>query len=311
MSDWWDEGKREIKRLSIQYCKNRASARRAERDLLVRLAAFLKHRVDSGAIFCFGPYQSTLSSLAKFDFEEARGAQVRSRTRWVEEGESSSSYFFRLVKKHGVDRLVSALRQDDGSIVTSAPDLVGCFANFYSALFSVEDVDRVSQQELLSKLSARLSADQSEVCEGALSVDECFSALKGMAHRKAPGNDGLPMEFSVKFWSVLGADLVKVLNSCFFNRRLSKTQRRGVISLSFKKGDRLDPRNWRPISLLNVDYKIASRSIAGRLLKVLHAVVGKTKRVVSLDVSLGKMLRICEMLSITFPRLGPRVRFSL
>ena len=99
--DWWDEGKREIKRLSIDYCKKRASARRTERDLLVRLAEFLKQRVDSGAMFCFGPYQSTLSSLAKFDLEAARGAQVRSRARWVEEGESSSAYFFRLVKKQG------------------------------------------------------------------------------------------------------------------------------------------------------------------------------------------------------------------
>lgn len=226
-------------------------------------------------MFCFGPYQSTLSSLAKFDLEAARGAQVRSRARSVEEGESSSAYFFRLVKKQGADRLVSALRLDDGSIVNSAPDLVDCFANFYCTLFSAEEVDRVSQEELLSKLSASLSADQSEVCEGALSVDECFSALKGMAHRKAKGNDGFPMEFYVKFWQVLGADLVRVLNSCLANRRLSKSQRRGVISLSFKKGDRLDPRNWRPISLLNVDYKSASRAIAGRLLKVLHVVVGK------------------------------------
>ena len=99
--DWWNEGKREIKRLSIDYCKKRASARRTERDLLVRLAEFLKQRVDSGAMFCFGPYQSTLSSLAKFDLEAALGAQVRSRARWVEEGESSSAYFFRLVKKQG------------------------------------------------------------------------------------------------------------------------------------------------------------------------------------------------------------------
>ena len=69
--------------------------------------------------------------------------------------------------------------------------------------------------------------------------------------------------------------MVRVLNSCFSAGRLSRSQRQGVISLSFKKGDRLDPKNWRPISLLNVDYKIASRAIAGRLLKVLSSVVDK------------------------------------
>ena len=35
------------------------------------------------------------------------------------------------------------------------------------------------------------------------------------------------------------------------------------------------PKNWRPISLLNCGYKIASRGIAGRLLKVIHLVVEK------------------------------------
>ena len=83
------------------------------------------------------------------------------------------------------------------------------------------------------------------------------------------------MEFYVKFWDVLGPDLVSVLNSCLVSGSLALSQRRGIISLSFKKGDRLDPRNWRPITLLNVDYKLASRAIAGRLLKVIHLIVAK------------------------------------
>ena len=37
----------------------------------------------------------------------------------------------------------------------------------------------------------------------------------------------------------------------------------------------MDPRNWRPISPLNVDYKIASRAIAGRLLQMLSSVIDK------------------------------------
>ena len=106
-------------------------------------------------------------------------------------------------------------------------------------------------------------------------MDECLAALQGMARSKAPGSDGLPMEFYLKFWNVLGSDLVMVLNSCFDSGSLSLSQHRGVISLTFKKGDRLDPRNWRPITLLNADYKIASRVIAGHLLKVIHLVVDK------------------------------------
>ena len=42
-----------------------------------------------------------------------------------------------------------------------------------------------------------------------MSVEECFVALKGMARGKTPGVDGLPMEFYLKFWDVLGADLVR------------------------------------------------------------------------------------------------------
>ena len=61
-----------------------------------------------------------------------------------------------------------------------------------------------------------------------------------------------------------------------------------MVSLSFKNGNRLDPKNWRPISLLNVDYKIASRAIAGRLLKVLHAVVGKDQTCGVPDRFIGK-----------------------
>ena len=275
LAKWWEDGKSRVKGLTIRYCCSRSAMRSRNRDLLVRLVAHLKAKVDAGSISCPGPYHSALSELAALDSVVGRGAQVRSRIRWVEEGESSSAYFFRLEKKHSADRWISALRDDDGSIVSSPEDLCRCFSSFYASLFTAASTDPSARTSLLANLDSTLDSDQAALCEGLVTLDECLTALQGMARSKAPGLDGLPMEFYVKFWDVLGFDLVAVLNSCLTAGCLSLSQRRGVISLTFKKGDRLDPRNWRPITLLNVDYKLASRVIAGRLLKVIHLVVNK------------------------------------
>ena len=266
LAKWWEVGKRKIRQLTRDYCVRRAAEAHASRDLLVRLSLHLKTRFDEGLVTAYEPYRSILSRLAEFDLAAARGAQVRSRTRWVEEDETSSAYFCRLEKKRSAERWISAIRNPSGRIVSDPHDLCDSFYAFYSDLFTASPVDPVAQQSLLSNLTATLSQDQADLCEGYLGVEECREALMGMPRNKAPGSDGLPMEFYVRFWDVLGSDLVSILNSCFDAGFLSSSQRRGVISLSFKKGDRLDPRNWRLISLLNVDYKLAARVIAGRLL---------------------------------------------
>ena len=91
----------------------------------------------------------------------------------------------------------------------------------YSDLFSASLVDARIQADPPGNLSSSLTGDQSSLCEGHLSVDEVLSALRGMARRKAPGLDGPPMEFYLKFWSVLGSDLVSVLHSCLNSGSLS------------------------------------------------------------------------------------------
>ena len=160
-------------------------------------------------------------------------------------------------------------------MVADKDGLCDVFRSFYLDLFSAAPCESGAGAELLSNISSVLPFPSSEVCEGLLSREECFAALQGMACGKAPGCDGLPMKSYLNFWHVLALDLVCVLNSAFRLGSLSRSQRRGIITSSFKKGDRVDPKNWRPISLLNVDYKIASRSIAARLLKVIHLVVDK------------------------------------
>ena len=206
------------------------------------------------------PYRSALAELERRDTQAAQG-------------ETSSAYFFRLVKRQSAESRITALKDPDGNIFSDPDDVLALLSSFYKQLFSAEDTDPDARASMLSNINSRLSPAQAGLCQGPLTLGECHRALAGMARGKTPGLDGFPMEFYLVFWDLLGADLVEILNSCYRSGRLSPSQRSGVISLTFKKGDRLDPKNWRPISLLGVDYKIASRAIAGRLLKVIEHVV--------------------------------------
>ena len=94
-----------------------------------------------------------------------------------------------------------------------------------------------------------------------------------MPSAKSPGVDSLPAEFYHRFWTLLGPDLVEVYNFCYRHDRLCKSQRQGAITLLYKKGDCLDPANWRPITLLCVDYKIVAKALGNRLLQVIASVI--------------------------------------
>lgn len=256
LQSWWDRGKERIKGIAIDFCARESKDSKLCRSLLVNLATHLKSKVDLGMVSLLDVYESVQSRIANIDLSAARGAQVRSRVRWAEEGETSSRYFFRLEKKHGTENWIPAMKNSDGSIASSIVEICDSWVSFYSSLFTACDTDLTVQDALLDSLSSSLSPEQAGSCDGLISSGEAYTALSGMAKAKSPGSDGFPAEFYLAFWDVLGSDLVEVFNASFDSGSLPLSQRGALISLIFKKGNRLEHKNWRPISLLNVDYKL-------------------------------------------------------
>ncbi|GBG72440.1 hypothetical protein CBR_g12016 [Chara braunii] len=108
-----------------------------------------------------------------------------------------------------------------------------------------------------------------------ITLEETTQTLKSMARGKSPGMDGLTVEFYSQCWGVMGPPLVEVYNGVLTGGKLGKRMTHGVISLLFKKGDKAEVRNWRPISLLNVSYKILAKTLARRLGHHLPSLVEK------------------------------------
>ena len=82
------------------------------------------------------------------------------------------------------------------------------------------------------------------------------------------------MEFYRVFWPLLGKFMVDSFNEAYNLKEMSHSQKQAVITLIEKKGkDRNYLENWRPISLINVDPKIASKVIATGVIKVLPEII--------------------------------------
>ena len=119
-----------------------------------------------------------------------------------------------------------------------------------------------------------ISDDERRLCEGLLTARECVESLKNMESNKTPGTDGIPVEFYKVFWNDIKPFFFASINASRTKGLLSISQRRGLLTLIPKKDKALCYiKNWRPISLLNCDYKIAAKSIANRIKRTLPSVI--------------------------------------
>ena len=115
--------------------------------------------------------------------------------------------------------------------------------------------------------------DNADFCEGPITLNELYEAASKIALSKTPGLDGLPVEFYLKFWGKIGKILVDILNEGFKLGHLPSSQQISIIRLIYKRYDKRLLKNWRSISLLNVDYKLAAKVLANRLRKVLSKTI--------------------------------------
>ncbi|GBG61493.1 hypothetical protein CBR_g21836 [Chara braunii] len=87
-------------------------------------------------------------------------------------------------------------------------------------------------------LTVRVSEEVRIGLNRPVTEEELVSTLRCMARGKAPGDDGLPVEFFECCGEGLRSDLVEMYNTIRTRGRLGKSMTRGVISLLFKKGER-------------------------------------------------------------------------
>ena len=180
--------------------------------------------------------------------------------------------------------------------------------HFYKTLFAERhQIQNENITAYLSQISILvLTGEQSQTCEGPILENKLLKALKNMSNNESPGNDCLAKEFYESFWENLKKPLCASITKAFHRGELSHSQKQAVIKLIEKKDrDKKFIKNWRPISLLNIDTKLISKVLAERLKNVLPSLISsdQTAYVKGRFISEGgrlisNVLEICNKLQI-------------
>ncbi|KAJ4933329.1 hypothetical protein JOQ06_030161, partial [Pogonophryne albipinna] len=237
---------------------------------IVELETISETTGDRGYIEILKEKKMALANLLDV---KGQGALVRSRFLNTNEMDAPTSFFFGLEKKNGQRRVIHSLLSDTGQEITEPSQIRRRAVSFYSTLYTSEYEEGETLSEGFCNELPQVSEETNSLLEGPLTIQELQTALQGMQGRRAPGIDGLSVEFYKADWDVLSHDLLDVFNESLASGSMPMSCRRAVITLLPKKGNLQDIKNWRPVYLLCVDYKLLSKALATRLGRAVEQVI--------------------------------------
>uniref|UniRef100_A0A1A8UUH3 exodeoxyribonuclease III n=1 Tax=Nothobranchius furzeri TaxID=105023 RepID=A0A1A8UUH3_NOTFU len=196
----WEWFKFQIKTVSIKISKSSSKQKKHEQQNIVEgiNKLCLKKDLSLEDHILLNKFQSQLDNIY---LEKANGAYVRSRARWIEEGEKNSSYFFNLEKQRQTKKKICKLSLQDG--ITDDPDKINKeIFHFYRELYK-SHYSKEAATDFFGKIKEHitpLANDLKNLTEGKLEIGELDKSLKQMPKGKSPGIDGLTVEFYIGFW---------------------------------------------------------------------------------------------------------------
>lgn len=281
LADTWERIKHECKRMCIGETRRRkykvskeikfkkAILRGMRRNLVAGRATDVKAADDlEGEIRDLASEQRTaFETLEEQDYSYGKAHDTCSHEffrRWDPRSASQNPAAIR-----GADWSDPSNPAFDGTNADTPEGVLKEFTEYYTALFSKKTTVAEAREAALDTLrdpsSRRVLPPTAARCDAPVLKEDLEPILQSLPLGKSPGPDRLPNAFYRVLSATLAEILAEVYNEAHTRGRLPLTCTQGLISVLYKKKERDDPRNYRPITLLNGDYKILTRLLTRRM----------------------------------------------
>ena len=196
-----------------------------------------------------------------------RGVLDRAKLDSVIADEPVSLHHVASMRRRARQQSVNTLETADGEVLTEHEDISKHFYEVFKNKFKTPAAQEGSTS-LLDELEPTICADDNAALCQDITLEEVAAAVKKSAPHKSPGEDGITGDFYKAMFHVVGQDLTAVLNEIWSTARVPEAFMRGIIVMVPKGGGARVVKDYRPITLLNMDMKLFARVQAARLLKL-------------------------------------------
>ena len=244
-----------------------------------------------------------------------RQQRLSHRRAWVHMGERPQPSITQQLRPPVDARRISGLRHPSGHLAAAGSGMAQIIADYWAGISSAEAQEVLAAAEGAGNGAAAAAAEEcpvlaavrqhaaniSEPAAAALgatevTVEEVLRALKRTKSGTSPGLDGLPVEFYRRFREQLVPLLSRVFSAMGAAQMSSARFTDGVITTIYKRGQRSEPASYRPITLLNTDYRLLAKVLANRLLPVLGEVISAEQTAFLHGRNIGENLSVLQSL---------------
>lgn len=224
------------------------------------------------------PYKAQMVTLLEnrleklLDQEETHWRQ-RSRNQWLAEGDRNTTFFHRAATDRRRKNKINRLEDDQGRLRNTQDQIEDLVLEFYPYLFSTSDPSNEDITLTTNLISKVVTEDMNRKLNIPFTEDNIRKATFDLNPNKAPGLDGFTILFFQKEWHIMGKDVTKEALNCLNNSERLDNNNSTIITLVPKTKDPYKIKDYRPISLCNVFYKILVRAITNRLKNILGNII--------------------------------------
>nr|KYP39509.1 Transposon TX1 uncharacterized [Cajanus cajan] len=219
----------------------------------------LRDKSDATSNATFLEIQDKLNTLI---LQEEAFWKQRAKVHWLKEGDSNSKFFHATASARRKRNYIQSIINEEGQTITNQNDIEITAHLYFETLFRQQESDITG---VINHIPTKITEEDNNKLLNPFSLDEFRVALFSMHADKSPGPDGLNPGCYKRFWYLLGPVIYQASNQWLepgsFPPQLNHTN----IVLILKIDHPTSMKDYRPISLCSVLYKVITKVLANRL----------------------------------------------